>query len=224
MGIITALEVQKRNKKRVSVYLDEEYVFSLSLDEAAHLHKGQMLSDADVAQFRDQDAVTRAVDSAARFLSVRPRSIQEVRQNLLQKSHPPAVIDAALERLTALGYLDDHAFAEFWIRDRNTHKPLSPKALRYELRQKGISNTIITEVLTEVDPEDAAYRAAMSQSRRLRGSDRRAFREKMSAFLQRRGFSYSTVRATVQLVIEELDAEAGFFAHSTANDDPFDQE
>ena len=70
MSIITALEVQKRNKKRVNVYLDEEYVFSLSLDEAAKLRKGQILSDNEVAQLRDQDAVAYAVDSAQHVFSL----------------------------------------------------------------------------------------------------------------------------------------------------------
>jgi regulatory protein len=224
MSVITALEAQKRNKKRVNVYLDEEYAFSLSLDEAARLHKGQTLSDAEVAQLRDQDAVTRAIDSAARFLAVRPRSVYEVRQNLLQKSNPPAVIDAALERLSALGYLDDRAFAEFWVRERNTFKPRSPMALSYELRQKGIPKHLITEVLLEIDADDAAYRAAMSQARRLRGTDRRAFHEKMQAFLQRRGFSYSTARTVIRQLTEELDAEDGFFAQTTVDADTFDEE
>jgi regulatory protein len=224
MSIITALEVQKRNKKRVNVYLDEEYAFSLSLDEAARLRKGQTLSDSEVEQLRDQDAVAYAVDSAARFLAVRPRSVQEVRQNLVQKSHPPAVIDAALERLAALGYLDDRAFAEFWVRERNTFKPLSPRALRQELRQKGVAEEIVAEALGDLDPDEVAYRAAMSQSRRLRGSDQRTFSEKMYAFLQRRGFSYTTARTVVRQLTEELNAEDGFFVQDAADADPFDQE
>jgi regulatory protein len=224
MGVITALEVQKRNKKRVNVYLDEEYVFSLSLDDAVRLRKGQILSDAEIEQLRDQDAVARAVDSAANFLSYRPRSSHEVRQNLLQKDVPPAVIDAAFDRLNALGYLDDHAFAEFWVRDRNAFKPLSPQALRYELRRKGISDALIAEVLADVDADDSAYRAAMSQSRRYRGFDQRTFREKMYAFLQRRGFSYSTARSAVQRLIEELDAESDFFVQSSVDADSLDEE
>lgn len=224
MGVITALEVQKRNKKRVNVYLDDEYVFSLSLDEAARLHKGQVLSEADIEKLRDQDEVSRAFDRAARFLSYRPRSTHEVRQNLLQKSVPPAAIDAALERLSALGYLDDRAFAEFWVRERNAFKPLSPKALRFELRKKGVPDSIVNEVLTEVDAEETAYNAALSQSRRLRGSDRRTFRDKLYAFLQRRGFSYSTARTIIRRLTEELNAEEGFFADDSATDEPFEDE
>lgn len=206
MGKITALEVQKRNKARVNVYLDDAYAFSLTLDEAARLHKGQVLSDAEIAALRGQDTVAQAVDSASRFLSYRPRSVQEVRQNLVEKDFPDPVIEAALERLTALGYLDDHAFATFWVGQRNSFKPIGTRALRYELRQKGISEQIIEEMLAGLDVDDAAYRAALPQVRRLRGSSRQDFEQKILGFLQRRGFSYDAARTTLRQLQDELDA------------------
>jgi regulatory protein len=213
MGVITALEVQKRNKKRVSVFIDEIYAFSVSLDEAARLRKGQVLSEEDLSRITGEAAITVATDSAARFLSVRPRSEQEVRQNLAKKETPPAVIEAAIERLTAFGYLDDRAFADLWVRDRLTYKPTSPRALRYELRQKGIANDIVEMVLADLDAEDSAYRAAQAQSRRLRGTERREFQKKLGAFLQRRGFSYDVVRTVLRRLIQELDADdPEFFA------------
>ena len=213
MGVITALEVQKRNKKRVSVFIDEVYAFSVSLDEAARLRKGQVLSEEDLSRITGEAAITVATDSAARFLTVRPRSEQEVRQNLAKKETPPAVIEAAIERLTAFGYLDDRAFADLWVRNRLTYKPTSPRALRYELRQKGIANDIVDMVLADLDAEDSAYRAAQAQSRRLRGTERREFEKKLGAFLQRRGFSYDVVRAVLRRLIQELDADdPEFFA------------
>ncbi len=213
MGIITSLEVQKRNKKRVNVFIEDEYAFSVSLDEAARLRKGQQLSEAEIATLKDHAAVTVATDQAAHFLSLRPRSVHEVRQNLVQKDTPPAVIDAAIERLLALGYLDDHQFATFWVRARNQFKPISPRALRYELRQKGIADAIIQEALADLDADDAAYRAAQGHMRRLRGLERRAFRDKLYVFLQRRGFSYEAARRVVSRLIEEIDAETpAFFA------------
>ena len=212
-GIVTSLEVQKRNKKRVNVYLNGVYAFSLSMDEAARLHKGQALSQADVAAMRDDDEVMRAVDSAARFLSHRPRSEQEVRRNLTEKETPPPVIDAAVERLRTLGYLDDHTFASFWVQNRTTFKPVSPKALRYELRQKGVPDAVIADVLETVDADDAAYRAAETQARRLHGLSQRDFRTKLNGFMQRRGFSYSDARAAIDRVIEELsEQDPDYFA------------
>jgi regulatory protein len=218
MGVVTALEVQKRNKKRVSVYIDDAFAFSLSLDEAARLHKGQTLSDVEINALTSEAAVTVATDSAARFLALRPRSTKEIRDNLARKGIPPPVIDAALERLTALGYIDDRAFADLWVRARMTHKPTSPRALRYELRQKGVGNDVIDDALTDLDAEDAAYRAAQSQTRRFRGAQRRDFHLKVSAFLQRRGFSYQIARTTIRRLMEELDAEDPDFFAGDEND------
>ncbi len=219
MGTITALEVQKRNKKRVSVFIDDEYAFSLSLDHAALLHKGQIVSDEEVTAMVNDAAISAATDSAARFLAVRPRSEQEVRKNLAGKEIPDPVIDAALERLSAFGYINDRAFADLWVRNRSTYKPISPRALRYELRQKGISDAIIGEVLADLDPDDAAYRAAQGQLRRYRGLDHREFRKKMSAFLQRRGFSFDAVRTTLRRLFAELDAEDPDFFAGTDDDE-----
>lgn len=205
MSVVTALEVQKRNKQRVSVYLDGEYAFSLTLIEAAKLHKGQQLSEAEVAGLRDEDTVLQAVDSAARFLGFRPRSLQEVRRNLTEKEFPPAVVEAAMERLTTMGHLDDHAFARYWVQSRSAFKPLSQRALRQELKQKGIADAIITEILSELEESELAYRAAQTQLRRLRRSSRRDFKVKIASFLQRRGFSFSTARDVVDRLIEELE-------------------
>lgn len=216
--VITGLETQKRNVRRVNVSIDGEFAFSLSLDEAAKLHKGQALSAADVARLQGDDEVQRAVDRALRFLAVRPRSEHEVRQSLRSKEVPPPVIDRALEQLRALGYLDDHAFAEFWANDRRQFKPLSARALRYELRQKGISADIIDEVLRAQDDSEGAYKAAQSQVRRIRSTERSEMHQKLMMFLARRGFPYRVSRDAVARLLDELEAD-GRFADATAGDD-----
>lgn len=213
MAVVTKLEVQKRNKKRVSVYVDDEYAFSLSIDEAAHLSKGQVLSDLEIAGLMNQSAVGQAVDRALRLLTLRPRSVVEIRQNLARNAVAPPVIDATIERLQYLGYLDDQVFASFWVEGRQRSKPTSPRALRYELMQKGVDKTVIDSVLADLDADETAYRAALGQNRKLRGLTKRAYRDRVGAFLQRRGFSYSVARKTIQRLIDELEADApDFFA------------
>lgn len=207
MPVVTALEIQKGNKERVSVYLDGEYAFSLDVMKAAALRKDQELTAAEIAALRDEDEVIRAFDRAIRFLAYRPRSTQEVRRHLAEKEVPAAVIDVTVTRLTERGYLDDRAFAVFWLENRGQFKPLSPRALRYELRQKGISGAIIDELLVTVDADDSAYRAAQSRLRRWRGSSREQFRVRVAAFLQGRGFSYATIRDVTDQLIDEIETE-----------------
>lgn len=206
-SIVTALEIQKRNKERVNVFIDGEYAFSLNLMEAAQLRKGQALTDVEIATLRDEDAVIQAVDSAANFLGYRPRSTSEVRRNLTEKEFAVPVIDAAIDRLTALGYLDDEVFARYWVQNRGEFKPLSHRALRQELRKKGVDNPVIDTVLEDVGEVDLAYKAAQSQVKRFKHLDRKAFHTKIANFLQRRGFSYSTARDVIQRLVDELEAE-----------------
>ncbi|NDJ78393.1 MAG: RecX family transcriptional regulator [Chloroflexi bacterium] len=204
---ITALEAQKRNKDRVNVYLDGEFAFGLALMEAAHLHKGQVLSDDDIADLRARDEVTRAVDRAINLLARRPYSTTEIRRNLIKHDIDNAVIDAALERLVNLGYVDDRAFAEFWVENRDRFRPRGPRALRYELRQKGVAPDIIDSVLQDLDAGDAAYRVAQGKLSRWRGLTEDDFRKKMMAFLGRRGFDYDVIRDVVERVMAELENE-----------------
>lgn len=218
MPVVTAIEVQKRNKERVNIYLDGTYAFSLNLMDGAKLHKGQMLTDADIALMKGEDLVVRAVDSAARFLGHRPRSVAEVRKNLKQKDFDAGVIDIALDRLTSMGYLDDRAFARYWIESRTHFKPLGTAALRFELRQKGVADGIVGEALDAVDDESGAYTAARPLLLRLRGRDQRMARQKVSMTLARRGFAYDDVRNALDRLIEEIEDEDDSFFTGEADD------
>jgi regulatory protein len=216
MPVVTLLERQQKHKDRVNVYLDGEFAFGLNELDAATLRKGQLLSDEQVQRLREQDEVVRAVDTALRLLSLRPRSHHEIRHALAQKSLPAATIHAALTRLEAAGYVDDAAFARYWIDQRTRFQPRGARALRYELRQKGLDPQLIEAVLSETPAAaeaEAAESAARAGLRRLRGSTRQVFRQKLGALLQRRGFSYHITDQVIRRLTEELAAaQPPFFA------------
>ncbi len=219
-GTITALEVQKHHQERVSVYLDGEFAFGLPVIEAARLHTGQALSDDEIAALRTIDDVARAVDRAVKLLARRPYSMAEIRRNLASHDIAPGTIDAALAKLERLGYVDDHAFAAYWIENREQFRPRGPHALRYELRQKGIVDSVIQAALNEIDSHDSAYRAAQDKLRRFQGMDRQTFRSKLGVFLARRGFEYDIVRDIVDQLIHELETEQpDFFAADQSNEE-----
>jgi len=205
-GTVSALVVQKKNKNRVNVYLDGKFAFGLAAIEAIKLRRGQVLTDEDIAQLKSRDDVEKAYERALKFLEYRPRSIEETRRYLDGKDYPPEIIEQIIERLSNAGLLDDRAFVQFWLENRATFRPRSARALRHELRQKGISNELIAEMLEEEhDENNAAYAAAISKARRWRGLDAASFRQKLGGFLARRGFSYEVVRETTARVWQELD-------------------
>jgi regulatory protein len=211
-GTVTALEIQKHNKERVNVYLDGEFAFGLSVIEAARLRKGQYISHAEVAALKAGDEVEQAYERAVKFLGNRPRSSAELRRYLAEKQVDPATIDEALGRLEERGYVDDVAFARYWVANRQQFRPRGTRALRFELREKGVPASVIDEVLSGFDTSEAAYQAALDKARRFRGLDRRAFREKLGSYLTRRGFDFDTARDVIDRLINEFEAEdAGTF-------------
>jgi len=200
---ITRLEVQPHDQERVNVYLDGEFAFGLPVIEAARLRKGQVLSPEEIISLQQIDDVTRAFDRAVPLLARRPYSSAEIRRYLEKKGTGATIIDEALAKMERLGYLDDRAFAEFWVESRDRFRPRGVRALRYELQQKGITSETIEEVLAVYDTHDAAYRAAQEQIRRMRVTSRQEFRNKLGAFLVRRGFGYDIVREVIEEIIQE---------------------
>jgi regulatory protein len=203
---ITALSVQKRNQDRINVFLDGEYAFSISLNAALSLKRGQKLSQVDIERLQREDDGFRAYNSALRFLGYRPRSRLEIERHLRQKGYESEAIDAAMARLVAQRYIDDEAFARSWLNHRERLRPRGASGLSYELRQKGIEREIINEVLTELDEEASAWAAIEGKRHRWRGLDQLAFRKKVTGFLSRRGFSYDIIRKTCQKAWEAMDS------------------
>ncbi len=206
-GQITALVAQQRNKERVNVFIDGEFAFGLAMIEAIKLKRGQHLTDEDIERLKALDEIEIAHDRALNYLSYRPRSTKEVRDNLKNKGIDEIAIEQVIDRLTEAGLLNDEDFARFWLQNRDQFKPRGERALRYELRQKGIADGIIELALEELDEDDAAYRAASRRARRYQDADPMTFRKKVGDFLMRRGFSYDIVRDTVDRLWAEIQQE-----------------
>ncbi len=121
---------------------------------------------------------------------------------------PDETIEWVIQKLTVQGYVDDRAFAQYWIDQRSEFKPMAPRALRYELRKKGVAVGIIDALVTEqVDADEAALDAARSRLYRWQHLTYDEFQHKMVGFLQRRGFSWSAVSAAVEIIWQEIETE-----------------
>ena len=218
-GVITALRFQKRNRNRVNVYIDGQFAFGLAAIEAAHLRVGQTLSDDDVARLQMQDGVERAYERALNFLSYRPRSEAEVRRKLRKKNMEEEVVEAVVERLTRAGLLNDREFARYWVENRRQFNPRGARALRHELREKGVPAPVIADVLADLDEEVTARRAAEAGARRLAHLEPGDFRRRLGAYLARRGFSYAVIEPLVEEMFEAVCCEASSDAGNEGKDD-----
>lgn len=206
-GVITTLQLQKRNKERVNVFLDGEYAFAVSLTTAATLHKGQQLTAADIDALKQDGEMDLAYQRALRYLGMRPRSSAEIATYLKRKEYDESVVEVVVRRLHERGYLDDEAFARFWVENRNRFRPRGAQALRYELRQKGVERETIDATLEEQDEDAAAWAAVEGKISRWADLEKMEFEQKLMAFLARRGFRYDVCRRAASQAWQQLQVE-----------------
>ena len=189
---ITALTLQKKNRDRINVFLNDEFAFGLSKFVAAWLKVGQVLSEDKIAQLLAEDEIEVAYQRALKFIAHRIRSKKEVTQRLRKYPTPADVIEIVLARLEEKEYLNDEAFARAWVENRVEFRPRSTFLLRQELRQKGVGEDVIDVVLEELDDEVLAQSAADAFLRKIAHlDDEQKFREKLYGHLARKGFTYA---------------------------------
>ncbi|MEN8097566.1 MAG: RecX family transcriptional regulator [Chloroflexota bacterium] len=204
-GLITAITLQKRNKKRCNVYVDGEFAFALPAVDAIRLHEGYAIEDHEIEALVARDEQQRTYNSALQFLAHRPRSTKEVEDRLIKHGYSTNSIQAALERLAKHSFVNDSEFADYWVEQRTRFRPRGKHMLRYELRQKGINEAEIESALVNVNEDELCRTLALKWLQRDRGLPEDELNRKLTAHLARRGFAYSIIRDT----LSELADEAG---------------
>jgi regulatory protein len=206
MKRVTAIAEGKRRKRRVNVFLDDKFAFSLEAEVALKegIKVGQELSEGDIEALTGAELSQRCYDAALRYLDYRPRSQTELKQRLARRGFDSDTIEATIARLKELGLVDDLAFARFWQENRQAFSPRSRWLLRRELKQKGVADEVIERVVADVDDEDGAYQAAIAKAHKLPVADYEVFRRRLGEYLQRRGFGYGVIKNTLKKVWEEV--------------------
>ena len=112
-------------------------------------------------------------------------------------------IDAVITKLYDLKILDDENFARYFVENRNQSRGASEKKLRMELKNKGVSDAIISAVLAEDESgekirDDKVEIIKMIEKKRRRGYDD----AKLTQYLARQGFSYDLIRESLNIDLD----------------------
>lgn len=147
-----------------------------------------------------------AYEAAVRYLAGRPHTVAEIHRHLRSKKFEADTIDRAIDRLRAQRYVDDEAFARWWVEQRERFKPRGDRALRTELAQKGVARDVVDIVLGERAPDADVEQARRALSRPLtRWADMpdAEKRRKIHAYLAARGFDYDTIDEVTRREVTE---------------------
>jgi regulatory protein len=210
MPTITRITEQKRRANRRNIFLDGAFAFGCNLNVVARfrLREGQQLSEEQVREIEVGEVRQECFDHAMRYLESRLHSRAELQRKLMRHEYGQRIVEAVLEDLGRLGYLDDARFAQSTALSAAEHKHHGRRRAFMELMKKGVDRTTADQALEKVyDTHDSlgtARELARKKAPSLRRLDPVTARRRLAGMLLRRGFDYETVRPVID---EVLDSE-----------------
>ena len=202
---ITSITTQKRNNNRVNISIDGRYRFSLDTYQLVELgiKVGIEYAETDLVTLEQESMFGKIYGRALEYCLMRPHSAREVQNYLYHKTRSkrdktgelkPGVSSEitvrVFERLVEKGYVNDQKFASFWIENRSLNKGISSRKLMAELREKGVSKTIIEDTLIEAQRSDSEEIQKIITKKLSHYPDEK----KLIAYLARQGFEYNEIK------------------------------
>ncbi|MCM3885359.1 recombination regulator RecX [Frankia sp. R82] len=159
---------------------------------------------------RAVDPVVAAREICLRQLTTRARSRAELAATLRRRGVAADVAETVLDRLTAVGLVDDRAFAAAFVSSARSHRGLGRQALAAELRRRGVQPEVVqaaTEVVADADEEHNARDLVRRRSAAMGGLPAPVRVRRLLALLARRGYSAQLAARVVQEELAAVDLD-----------------
>lgn len=153
---ISRIEVQKKNKKRSSIFINGEFKFGLTTDIVIKygLEEGDEITEEDVKNLLLAEEKEYLKERAYRLLRYRNRSIAEMKDRLIKLGYEPDIIEMIINELKQEGALDDRKFVKGFASDYTELKPKGNIFIRRELQKKKVDQSLIEEIIKERDEKN----------------------------------------------------------------------
>ncbi|TNE49063.1 MAG: recombinase RecX [Deltaproteobacteria bacterium] len=209
-GTITKLQQQRKDPKRVSIFIDEEFAFGMNMELAMQhaLEKGRFLTVEKQREVWQAERLLRAKTSALDYIAYKARTEHEVFTKLRSNGFEEEIVESVIARFRDLGYINDEQYAQQYAKSRLNNKGHGPRRIQNDLRRRGVSSSHISDAIDNLSDNESqieiAYTLAEKRWARLaKESNPLKRRKKLQDFLVRRGFDFDTIRAVVDRVRKE---------------------
>ena len=148
---IVKYEFTKKNK--YNVYLSNGEVLNLQeqvITENELLLKKEMSQELYNKLVRD-NKIYELMEMAVKYISIRLRSIKEVKDYLLKKGGSNNEVEDAVQKLIESGYLDDDRFTKAFIKDKLKFTTIGDYKIKMQLNKLGVSTSIIEDNMNKID-------------------------------------------------------------------------
>ncbi len=160
---------------------------------------GDSISPTDINKYDEKMRLQEARDAAFRLLSYRMRSEGEIKKRLADKSFMSNEIDATVNNLKKLNYVNDLEFARAFAKEKVKLKNIGPLLLRSELFKHYIETTLIDRIIQETydkhDIHTLIEKHLEKKSINKGNLLENVIKKKLDNYLRRKGFSWGQINA-----------------------------
>lgn len=146
---------------------------------------------------------SKTYDQALKYVALRNHTTFELRAKLLKKKFDKSDIDAAIFELVNKKYVNDHDFAMMFAQNLIKYKSFGYYGVKNKLKQRGISDAMCEEVLSEEFTPEAELKIAQRLVNKTRGKDK----TKVMMSLQRKGFRMPAITKAVGKMVNNSETD-----------------
>lgn len=200
------IALQNRRKCLTALKLEngEELLLDTEIVIMRDLKPGVFIDDPDALLYESD--FKRAKSRALWYLSRGDLSEKGLTEKLKNAGFTKGAAEAAVERMTELGLIDDGEYARRLL-ESLTLSGASEKEIYFKLINKGVPSDIAKEILSEDETEESDKIKRLLETKYQSRLTTEEGVQKVIASLARKGFSFSDIKDALRAYNEEINCE-----------------
>lgn len=206
---ITSIEVQKKNKDRVNVFVNYEFAFACNMEliYKEGISKGSIIDKESLKEIVYKEEKLKAKSTALKVLERTLKTESEIREKLIAKGYDENITEETIEFLKSYNFINDESYVKLFVKEKLKSK--GKNKIKFDLQQKGIDSELISKAFLEISDDVENLKAkelCIKKYNILKKStdDERKIKEKLFRYLVSRGYDFSLSNGIIKETINEF--------------------
>lgn len=211
-GVISSISVQKKNKERYSIFVDEEFLIGVAEQTLLkfNLAKGDAVTPKLFRKLQREEGRFKVKSYFLKLLGRRDHARKELFTKALKKEYPKEVINNVLDELQQKGFINDRGFADKFASDKARLSKWGPAKIKAHLLKKGLDKTdaekSIQKAFEDEDLKETFLHLVLKRKRRfLREEDPYKRKKKVFDHLARKGYRASSIYEHLDSLMKAIE-------------------
>lgn len=194
---ITKLEIQKNDKNRVNLYVDDEFYSGIpaELVYLEHLKTGLEIDEKDLKKIIFENEKSKAMSRVTKYIGSSLKTQKQIREYLRKKEYSSETIEYVLSKLIEYDYIDDQKYAQAYVLTYG--KKYGKLKLKSQLKVKGVSEEIIESVLEDNKVDSIESVASKYLKNKVLTPE---VSQKLFRFLYSRGYEFDEINSYINKI------------------------